>query len=96
MVRDSRIPLNSWSKIRAILRFVVRFWRTGLISQLGVAHGEGVSDWQLGKRVLVRASMRLNGFDSLENIWMASDFDGAFAQYVTLPAQEAQCSLAIL
>jgi NADPH:quinone reductase-like Zn-dependent oxidoreductase len=42
----------------------------------------------LGKRVLVRACMRLNGFDSLENIWMASDFDGAFAQYVRVPASE--------
>ncbi len=54
-----------------------------------VAHGEGVSEPALGKRVLVRACMRLNGFDSLENIWMASDFDGAFAQYVIVPAQEA-------
>lgn len=42
----------------------------------------------LGQRVLVRACMRLNGFDSLENIWMASDFDGAFAQYVRVPASE--------
>ncbi len=39
-------------------------------------------------RVLVRACMRLHGFDSLENIWMASDFDGAFAQYVKVPASE--------
>ena len=29
--------------------------------------------------VLVRACMRPDGFGSLENIWMASDFDGAFA-----------------
>ena len=41
-----------------------------------------------GKRVLVRACMRKNGFDSLENIWMASDFDGAFAEYVKVPASE--------
>jgi NADPH:quinone reductase-like Zn-dependent oxidoreductase len=32
--------------------------------------------------------MRVNGFDSLENIWMGSDFDGAFAQYVKVPASE--------
>jgi len=32
--------------------------------------------------------MRLNGFDSLDNLWMASDFDGAFAQYVKVPASE--------
>ncbi len=42
----------------------------------------------LGKRVLVRACMRSNGFDSLDNIWMASDFDGAFAEFVKVPASE--------
>lgn len=42
----------------------------------------------IGRRVLVRACMRLQGFDSLETIWMASDFDGAFAQYVKVPASE--------
>ena len=31
------------------------------------------------KRVLVRACMRPHGFDSMKNIWMGSDFDGAFA-----------------
>ncbi|HKJ04686.1 MAG TPA: alcohol dehydrogenase family protein [Geopsychrobacteraceae bacterium] len=54
-----------------------------------VAMGSGVTHPELGKRVLVRACMRPNGFDSLENIWMASDFDGAFAQYVKVPANEA-------
>jgi NADPH:quinone reductase-like Zn-dependent oxidoreductase len=32
--------------------------------------------------------MRPAGFGSLENIWMASDFDGAFAQFVKVPATE--------
>ena len=32
--------------------------------------------------------MRPHGFGSLENLWMASDFDGAFAQYVKVPAGE--------
>jgi NADPH:quinone reductase-like Zn-dependent oxidoreductase len=32
--------------------------------------------------------MRSTGWDSLENIWMASDFDGAFAQFVKVPATE--------
>ena len=41
-----------------------------------------------GARVLVRACMRVNGFDSQQTIWMASDFDGAFAQYVIVPATE--------
>ena len=42
----------------------------------------------LGRRVLVRACMRPQGFDSMENDWMASDFDGAFAQFVKVPASE--------
>lgn len=42
----------------------------------------------IGRRVLVRACMRTNGFDSLDTRWMASDFDGAFAQYVVVPASE--------
>ena len=42
----------------------------------------------LGKRVLVRACMRTSGFSSLENVWMASDFDGAFAEFVKVPASE--------
>ncbi|MFT5220022.1 MAG: NADPH:quinone reductase-like Zn-dependent oxidoreductase, partial [Gammaproteobacteria bacterium] len=53
-----------------------------------VALGAGVaSDWK-DQRVLVRACMRLNGFGSLDNIWMASDFDGAFAEYVKVPISE--------
>ena len=54
-----------------------------------VAVGDGVDDGILGKRVIVRACMRPNGYDTMDNIWMASDFDGAFAQYVKVPAGEA-------
>ncbi|MEM9603685.1 MAG: alcohol dehydrogenase family protein [Pseudomonadota bacterium] len=50
--------------------------------------GEGVSHLAPGQRVLVRACMRRDGYGSLENIWMASDFDGAFAEFVTVPASE--------
>ena len=51
------------------------------------ALGPGVEGVGLiGKRVLVRACMRPNGYDVMDNVWMASDFDGAFAQYVTVPA----------
>jgi NADPH:quinone reductase-like Zn-dependent oxidoreductase len=32
--------------------------------------------------------MRPNGFGSMENTWMGSDFDGAFAEYVKVPAAE--------
>ena len=53
-----------------------------------VAQADDVTADLSGKRVLVRACMRLQGFDSLENIWMASDFDGAFAEYVKVPASE--------
>ena len=42
----------------------------------------------VGRRVLVRACMRAQGFGSLENVWMASDFDGAFAEFVKVPASE--------
>lgn len=51
--------------------------------------GEGVDDSIVGKRVIVRACMRPNGYDTMDNVWMASDFDGAFAQYVKVPAGEA-------
>ena len=43
----------------------------------------------LGKRVLIRPCMRPDGFGSMRNIWMGSDFDGAFAQFVKVPASEA-------
>ena len=42
----------------------------------------------VGSRVLVSACMRPHGFESMDNIWMASDFDGAFAEYVKVPATE--------
>lgn len=42
----------------------------------------------IGSRVLVRACMRRSGFGSMDNIWMGSDFDGAFAQFVKAPAKE--------
>jgi NADPH:quinone reductase-like Zn-dependent oxidoreductase len=44
---------------------------------------------QVGRRVLVRPCMRRDGFESMETVWMGSDFDGAFAEYVTVPAAEA-------
>ena len=53
-----------------------------------VAVGDGVDDGVIGKRVIVRACMRPNGYDTMDNVWMASDFDGAFAEYVKVPASE--------
>jgi NADPH:quinone reductase-like Zn-dependent oxidoreductase len=53
-----------------------------------VEAGPGVAGALIGARVLVRACMRPGGYDTLENVWMASDFDGAFAEYVKVPAAE--------
>ena len=48
----------------------------------------GGDESAIGSRVLVRPCMRLSGFGSMENVWMASDFDGAFAQFVKVPSSE--------
>jgi NADPH:quinone reductase-like Zn-dependent oxidoreductase len=53
-----------------------------------VAVGAGGDQRVVGQRVLVRPCMRPAGFGSMETIWMGSDFDGAFAQYVSVPATE--------
>ena len=53
-----------------------------------VAVAPGGDERLIGSRVLVRPCMRPDGFGSMNNIWMASDFDGAFAQFVKVPACE--------
>jgi NADPH:quinone reductase-like Zn-dependent oxidoreductase len=53
-----------------------------------VAVGPGGDPQAIGARVLVRPCMRPHGFGSADNIWMGSDFDGAFAQLVKVPAGE--------
>jgi len=53
-----------------------------------VAVGEGGDLSSVGSRGLVRACMRPAGFEHADNVWMGSDFDGAFAQYVKVPASE--------
>ena len=53
-----------------------------------VAAGPGTDDDLIGARVLVRSCMRPQGFDSMETVWLGSDFDGAFAEYVKVPAGE--------
>lgn len=52
------------------------------------AVADSTNEALLDKRVIVRACMRTHGFDSMDNRWMASDFDGAFAQFVKVPASE--------
>jgi NADPH:quinone reductase-like Zn-dependent oxidoreductase len=54
-----------------------------------VGVGAGVDAGRIGQRVLVRACMRSHGSESMDSRWMGSDFDGAFAQYVKVPAGEA-------
>ncbi|TDQ78465.1 NADPH:quinone reductase-like Zn-dependent oxidoreductase [Dongia mobilis] len=53
-----------------------------------IACGPTANTGLIGRRVLVRPCMRPHGFGSPENIWMASDFDGAFAQFVRVPEKE--------
>jgi NADPH:quinone reductase-like Zn-dependent oxidoreductase len=53
-----------------------------------VAVAPGGDESIIGLRVLVRSCIRKSGWRSLENIWMASDFDGAFAQFVKVGAGE--------
>jgi NADPH:quinone reductase-like Zn-dependent oxidoreductase len=50
--------------------------------------GDNVTQGLMGQRVLVRACMRPNGYDVMDMVWMASNFDGAFAEYVKVPATE--------
>jgi len=54
-----------------------------------VAVGPGGIEARIGQRVIVRACMRPDGFDDMKTVWLGSDFDGAFAQYVKVPAAEA-------
>jgi hypothetical protein len=54
-----------------------------------VALGDGSLAALLGQRVLVRSCMRTQGFGAMDTRWLGTDFDGAFAQYVKVPASEA-------
>lgn len=60
---------------------------TDCCGEVVAVHGDDASPL-IGKRVLVRACMRPDGYETMHNVWMASDFDGAFAQYVKVPADE--------
>ena len=53
-----------------------------------VSVGPGGDESRIGSRVLVRSCMRKRGFDTMDTVWLGSDFDGAFAQYVKVPAHE--------
>lgn len=53
-----------------------------------VAVGPATDEKALGARVLVRPCMRTQQFSSMETVWLGSDINGAFAQYVVVPAHE--------
>lgn len=53
-----------------------------------VSVGNEAQGHLMGQRVLIRPCVRERGFESLDNIWMGSDFDGAFADYVKVRAGE--------
>jgi NADPH:quinone reductase-like Zn-dependent oxidoreductase len=50
--------------------------------------GPGGDQALVGCRVLVRPCMRPQGFSAPDTVWLGSDTDGAFAQYVLAPASE--------
>jgi NADPH:quinone reductase-like Zn-dependent oxidoreductase len=54
-----------------------------------VSVGPDVDTGRIGARVLVRSCMRRSGFGRLDTMWLGTDFDGAFAQYVKVPDSEA-------
>lgn len=54
-----------------------------------VSVGRGGDERRLGERVIVRSCMRPKGFGSMETTWLGVDFDGAFAEYVKVPEEEA-------
>ena len=53
-----------------------------------VAVGPGGDEAAIGGRVLVRPCMRSHGFAAPDVVWLGSNFDGAFAQFVKVPAAE--------
>ncbi len=53
-----------------------------------VSVGPGGDPGRIGARVLVRSCMRKAGFAGMDTVWLGTDFDGAFAQYVKVPEGE--------
>ncbi|MGB1025773.1 MAG: alcohol dehydrogenase catalytic domain-containing protein, partial [Rhodospirillaceae bacterium] len=53
-----------------------------------VRPGPGATDALVGKRVLVRSCIRLNGFADMASRWWGVDSNGAFAQYTVAPESE--------
>ena len=80
---DGRLQVKGWNEITPF----PLIQGTDCCGQV-IAAGGSVGSHLIGRRVLIRACMRPQGFATHDSVWMGSDFDGAFAQYVKVPASE--------
>jgi NADPH:quinone reductase-like Zn-dependent oxidoreductase len=62
--------------------------RLGKTPEIQSDPGPGKTNLIIGQRVLIRPNIRVSGFDSLDAVWMGSDFNGAFAEFVRVPVSE--------
>ncbi len=53
-----------------------------------VSTGSKSCDYLVGKRVIVRPCVKTSKIDTSQSKWMASDFNGAFAQFVKVPQKD--------
>ena len=60
----------------------------GRVVEVAADVAPAVASGLIGRRALVRPCMRTAGFGSMDTVWMGSDFDGAFAEFVAVPAAE--------
>lgn len=83
-VQQKEVPVDGGWNVTTPFPFIQGTDCCGEVVQLG----PNTDSKLLSKRVLVRSCIRPQGFTSTENLWMGSDFDGAFAQYVKVPQSE--------
>ena len=53
-----------------------------------VSTGSKVRNYLLGKRVIIRPCVKRRKADTTQSIWMASDFNGAFSEFVKVPEED--------
>jgi alcohol dehydrogenase len=84
--REGALPLKSdggWNS-ETPFPFIQGTDCCGLIQEIG----KDADRTLVNKRVIIRPCIRKHGFNQLDNIWMGSDFNGAFAQYLKIKASE--------
>ena len=69
---------GGWERSRPPFPFIQGTDCCGRVAEVGPGGDQAL----VGRRVLVRPCMRPRGFASPETVWLGSDFDGAFAQFV--------------